>query len=256
MRRCRRSTCRPLRARSRSRHRAARHAQDPHLGLLVNERERTTEQTNREGQLAHAYCEPSPVRQEELAAQEQEDPVARGARPLQKREVAARILEQRALVDHRQLEMCVWVIDRLAPGLHEDDEHECDQATPVRRPAPDVATGRRGAHRRQIGAVGGQGRDGKWKEKQGLAEHRDHQLTHRSHQREAVTGVRRRRGQDEPGEREHPDEHERIVAETEAPGAPGDRNDRKRGEQARGDERRSEPVDHACPLRVDRALVP
>ena len=42
--------------------------------------------------------------------------------PLEVREVPARVLEERPLVDHRQLEVRVRVVDRLAPGLGHDDE--------------------------------------------------------------------------------------------------------------------------------------
>ena len=43
-------------------------------------------------------------------------------------EVAAGVLEQRALVDHRQLEVGVGVVDRLAAGLDQDDQREGEQA--------------------------------------------------------------------------------------------------------------------------------
>ena len=85
--------------------------------------------------------------------------MARRGRPVQKREIAAGVLEQRPLVDHRQLEMRVGVVDRLAAGLDEDHEHERQRAAPVRRRAPDVPAGRRDAHRQQVGAVRGKRRD-------------------------------------------------------------------------------------------------
>ena len=69
-------------------------------------------------------------------------------RPLQIGEVAAGVFEQRALVDHRQLEVRVGVVDRLPPGLGDDDQRERDRARAQAPGSHQTAAGRRGDHRR------------------------------------------------------------------------------------------------------------
>ena len=74
------------------------------------------------------------VREEQLRAERQHHPVPRGGRPLKVGEVTPGVLKQRPLVDHRQLQVGVRVIDRLATGLDQHHEQERDRAAPVRRP--------------------------------------------------------------------------------------------------------------------------
>ena len=73
-----------------------------------------------------ASCHQHAVRmgQEHLRREHEHEPVARGGPPLEIGEVAPGVLEQRPLVDHRQLEVRVGVVDRLAPRLGDDDERE------------------------------------------------------------------------------------------------------------------------------------
>ena len=94
--------------------------------------------------------------------------MARRRRPLQVGEVAAGVLEQRALVHHRQLEVGVGVVDRLAAGLGQHDEPERERRRPVRRLAP-TSPGRAGrrAQREQVGA------------RPGEREEHEHQQQHR-----------------------------------------------------------------------------
>ena len=78
------------------------------------------------------------VRQEDLRREHEHEPVAGGGGPLEEREVAAGVLEQRALVDHRQLEVGVGVVDRLASRLGDDDEREGDGSRAPARGRPDA----------------------------------------------------------------------------------------------------------------------
>ena len=81
------------------------------------------EHDGQQRELEPARCR---VRNEDLGREHEHDPVAGGGTPLQKREVASTVLEQRPLVDHGQLEVRVGVVDGLAAGLGEDDERESD----------------------------------------------------------------------------------------------------------------------------------
>ena len=87
---------------------------------------------------AHAGREPGRMRQEDRRGESEHEPVARRHRPLQKREVAAGVLEQRPLVDHRQLEVRVGVVDRLPARLRDDHEQERQQREGLRGIAPDM----------------------------------------------------------------------------------------------------------------------
>ncbi len=159
-------------------------------------------------------------------------------------------------MDHRQLEVGVGVVDRLAAGLDEDHQREGDRAAPVRGRAPDVLAAGRGDHRAQVGAVRRQRGDQQSKRQQCLAEDRDRQITRGSHQREAAARVPRGGGEREAREREQADQDERVVAESKGAGMPGDRADRERQQQAGRRKRRREPVDDARALGVDGALSP
>ena len=85
----------------------------------------TTSTTGSSASWSHAL---SRVRHEDLRGEHEHDPVARRRAPLQEREIAPAVLEHRPLVDHRQLEVRVGVVERLPPGLGEDDEREPDRA--------------------------------------------------------------------------------------------------------------------------------
>ena len=130
----------------------ARREQDAHLrDQRLGQRERGAERRRATtGSSASCHQTPSGVRQEDLRGEHEHEPVPRRRRPLQVGEVAARVLEQRPLVDHRQLEVRVGVVDRLPAGLGDDDERERDARRArapgsTRRAVPAVA----GDHRRR-----------------------------------------------------------------------------------------------------------
>ena len=79
---------------------------------------------DRHGKQRETCAEPARMRQEDRRRQRRAPASGVQPGPLQKREVAAGVLEQRALVDHRQLEVGVGVVHRLTPRLRDDDEQE------------------------------------------------------------------------------------------------------------------------------------
>ena len=121
-----------------------RREQDPHLrDQRLGEREPRAEHDEHERENAELLPDAVGVRQEDLRREHEHEPVPGGRRPLQVGEVAAGVLEQRPFVDHRQLEMGVGVVDRLSPGLGDDDKRERDRGErrapgSTRRPPPAV----------------------------------------------------------------------------------------------------------------------
>ena len=135
------------------------------------------------------------------------------------------------------------------------------KATRRRTSAPARSRSRRAAAAAliatQVGAVRGQRGESSASTQQRLAEHREREVAGGAHQREAVARVPRRGGEREPGERQQPDEHERVVAERPV------RRSARRPARAAGDEQagrraaaRREAVDEPVRLRVDGALAP
>ena len=176
--------------------------------------------------------------------------------PVQVGEVAPGVLQQRALVDHRQLEVRVRVVDRLAPGLDEHDEREGQRSAPVRRLGPDVAAGRRAGHRHEVGAGSGQRGDEQGEHEQGLAEHGEREIARGAHQRESVARVPCGGRHREARERQQPDEHERIVAQPPATRPSADRHEREGDQQAGGRQRRGGAIHRPGAERLDGALAP
>ena len=77
-------------------------------------------------------------------------------RPTGAGQVAAGVLEQRPLVDHRQLEVGVGVVDRLAAGLGSTTRAIASAPHQWAGSAPDAGAGGRRPHRAQVGRAGGQ----------------------------------------------------------------------------------------------------
>ena len=155
------------------------------------------------------------VRDEDLGCEHQHDPVARGCAPLQVSEVAAAVLEQRALVDHGQLEVRVRVVDGLATGLGEDDERETDCAEREPRRRPDRAPRCPCDHSREVGRPGDQSCDGEGQHEGRLGEHADREVTARSHEREPVRRIPGRGPESEACECEEAAEREHAVPDAE-----------------------------------------
>ena len=198
------------------------------------------------------------MREEHLRGEHEHEPVPRRRRPLQVREVAAGVLEQRPLVDHRQLEVRVGVVDRLAAGLGDDDEREGDRAERERRARPDGRPGGPGDDRRagRSSPVTSAG-DGEREDERRLDEHRDRQVAARAHQREAVRDVPGGGGEREARQREQPGEGERVVADAPVRrplGRPARAGRRRRGWRRRRPARAGRR--RVVPSTVDRALAP
>ena len=122
-----------------------RDEQDAHLRHdRLRKRERGAERDKHDRQQAELPPDAPRVREEDLRGDHEHEPVPRARGPLEIRQVAARVLEQRPLVDHRQLEMRVGVVDRLATRLRDDDEREArprrararGSTRPPSRPSP------------------------------------------------------------------------------------------------------------------------
>ena len=196
------------------------------------------------------------MRQEHLCGESEHDPVARCRTPLEVREVASGVLEQRAFMDHRQLEMRVGIVDRLAARLGDDDECERERPERERGVRPHGTPGRRGDDAREVGGGRDECRDCKRKNERRLDEHRERQVAARSHEREPVRRVPRGGGDGEARKREHPHEHERVVTEAQARGAGRERHDEHSCSEARSDDCRRQAVDRRRPLDRDAALRP
>ncbi len=95
----------------------------------------TTRTSGRNGEL---QPDVGRVGQEDLGREHEHEPVTGRGRPLQQGEVAAAVLEQQALVNHRQLQVRVRVVDRLPPGLRQDDEREPERGQAERGARPGI----------------------------------------------------------------------------------------------------------------------
>jgi hypothetical protein len=196
------------------------------------------------------------VRQEDLGGEHEHDPVPRRCGPLQIGEVTARVLEQRAFVDHRQLEVRVRVVDRLATGLRQDDERERDRGQRQRRARPHLRPRGGGYDARQVGRACHERRDRKRQDERRLDERRDREVPAGAHQREAVRHVPRRRREREARKRQQPEQRQRVVTDAERRGMLRDGDEQHRGGDGRRDHARREPVDERRSLHRDGALVP
>ena len=90
----------------------------------------------------------------------------------------------------------------------------------------------------------------------GVGEDGDHQVAARAHQREAVPDIPGRSCDGEATEREHPEQRERVTSNTERRRAGSRRDEQHRQHEARGGDRRREPVHDPGAFDVDRALAP
>ena len=171
------------------------------------------------------------------------------------REVAAGVLEQRALVDHRQLEVRVGVVDGLAAGLGDHDERERDRAERERRARPDLGPGGAGDHPAQVGRRRRRAPQREREDERRLDEDRERQVAARAHQREAV----RRRPTTAAASAKRASASNPASASTSWPtpqfGARvGDGNEQHGAREARRDDRGRQPVDGAsCPRRRPRS---
>jgi hypothetical protein len=159
-------------------------------------------------------------------------------------------------VNHRQLEVRVRVVDRLAPGFGDGDEGESDCAERQCRAPPDVRACRRRDDAPQIRRAGNERRDGDREHERRVDEDGERQVAARTHQREAAADVPGGCGDDESRQGEHADERERVVAESPTRRGLGCRNDEDGEDKCRGRDRRREPVHHRRSFRRDRALSP
>ena len=196
------------------------------------------------------------VGEEDLRREHEHEPVPSRERPLEVGLVAAGVLEHRPLVDHRQLEVRVRVVDGLPAGLGDDDEREGDGSEGERRRRPRVAAGRARDHAAEVGRAGDERRDGQGEDERRFDEHRQRQVAARALEREAVRRVPGRHADGESREREQAREHERVVADTEPRRAGGDRDEEDRRAHRRCHETRGQAVDERRALDVDAALAP
>ena len=151
-----------------------RHEQDPHLrDERLGQREPGAEREQHERQCGELPPDARRVRQEDLRREHEHEPVPGGGGPLQEREVAAAVLEQRPLVDHRQLEVRVRVVDRLAARLGDDDGGERDRGERERRRRPGARAGRARDHADQVGRARNERRDREREDQADLDEDRD-----------------------------------------------------------------------------------
>ena len=183
-------------------------------------------------------------------------PVPRRHRPLQEREIAAGVLEQRPFVDHRQLEVGVGIVDRLPAGLGDDDEQERQQREGLGGVAPDARARAGGGHSAQVGGRAGQRGAREGEHERGLHGHADGEVAARALQREPVPGVPGRRRQREAREREQAEQDERVVPDRPAGRVPGDRHEQARQREHGSDDRGCEAVDRARTLGIHDRLAP
>ena len=142
------------------------------------------------------------VRQEYLRGQHEDEPVSCRGGPLEQRKIAARVLEQRAFVDHRQLEMRVRVVDRLAPRLGDHDKRERDRTECQCWVGPCGRASRPRDHLHEVGGAGDKRGDGERQHERRLKEHGDREVAAGAHQRKPVGHLPRRRGDGEPRKRQ------------------------------------------------------
>ena len=196
------------------------------------------------------------MRQEDLRREHEQEPVASRRRPLHQRQVSTRVLEQRALVDHRQLEVGVGVVDRLPARLGDHDQRERDGAERERRSRPgERARGSRD-HPPQIGRAGHERSDGEREHERRLGEDREREVAARALQGEAVRDVPRRGAGGEPREREQAGEHESIVTYAEVGRSGGDGHEQDRRCHRRHHDHGRRAVDQRAAFDIDRALAP
>ena len=154
---------------------------------------------------------------EELRGEHEHEPVARRRGPLQEREVASGVLEQRAFVDHRQLEVGVGVVDRLPSRLGDDDQRERDRAERERGTRPDAGPGGAADHASRDRSCPRRARRRRATSTSVASTKTEIvELAARAHQREPVRDVPGRRGDGEARQREEPGERERVVSDAES----------------------------------------
>ena len=196
------------------------------------------------------------VRKEHLCGEHEHEPVPHRGAPLEERQVASAVLEHGAFVDHRELEVRVRVVDRLAPCLRDDDECKGGGAQRERRARPGVSPGGAGDDTTEVGRSGHERRDREREHQRRLHEHGEREVSARSLQGEAVGFVPGGGRDGEAGERQQSREREGVVPEAPAGRLVGRRHEQDRRRQRGGHDERCEPVDDRRPLDVDRALSP
>ena len=183
-------------------------------------------------------------------------PVPRGRDPLQVDEIAARILEQRPFVDHRQLEVGVRVVHRLPPGLGDRYEREGQRAESERRGRPGLRACRRVDDPAQVGRARDERRDRERQHEGGFDKHREGEIATRAHESEAVRDIPGRGRDGEAREREEAQQHERVVTEAPVRRSLGRRYDRDGRDERGGSERGRDAVHGGRVLGRHRALAP
>ena len=234
-----------------------RHAQDPHLRLGVS----TTRQRGAErDHLARPArprlaANPRGCGRNSSAPRTSTTQWRAAARPLQEREVATGVLEQRRPRGSSSARDGCRGCRSAGARSQQDHERERDRAAPVRRLAPDLPARCGGAHRAQVGAVRRQRGD----------EQREHAAAPRriprSSDRARRPSARSRCRCPTPrwlaakrASASRPTSTSASLPSPKFPDRPASGTSATRGEQAGGDQRRREPVDDARPLRVDGAL--
>ena len=152
---------------------------------------------------------------------------------------AARGLEQHPLVDHRQLEVRVRVVDRLVPRLGHGDDGERRGAQQQRRREPAAAGGRPGAgDHAQVRGARRQGGTREGEQERRLHERRDRDLAAAAHAAERAAGVEGAQRQDEAREGQEADDHQQVPPAVERRPIADDRHQEGRHHHRGEDERR------------------
>ena len=161
----------------------------------------------------------------------------------QQRQPPARGLEQHALVDHRQLEVRVRVVDRLVAGLGDGDDRERGGGEQERR--GEAAPARGGAVGRDRAQVGrSRGRDARRRARAASArldERRDGDLAAGAHAPERAAGVERGERQHEPREREQAEDDEQVAQSGERRPCGDDRDQQHGDDHGREHDHRGVP---------------
>ena len=160
-------------------------------------------------------------RDEEIAEQREEDEQLDRGRPLDEGQVAAGVLEDHRLVDHRELEVRGRVVDGQAPGLgqgHDEERAEREQVAG----AQGRSRSRHGA-RHDLTEVGGARAEGEREDREGdggLGEGSHGHLAAGSHAAERRARVEPGQREEEGAEQEKVDDDEQVADPVERRAAP------------------------------------
>ena len=233
------------------------HEQDPHFrDQRLDERNGGTEHDQHHGQERELEPHIARVGEEDLRCHDQHEPVAGCCRPLQVSEVAAGVLEQRSLVDHRQFEVRVGAVDRLAAHLGDSDQREGEGAKRQRRARPDLRARCCCDDTHEVSRSRYERCDGESEHERRLDEDREREVAAGADQGEAVAGVPGGNDDGKACEREQAEQQERVVADTETRCGRRCRHDEDGCDQRRADNSGRKPVEDARPCRGDGALSP